>query len=643
MPREETVAEYRRGICRSRSAIAIGRSIRLRRDAAQQRELQAKLAQADFVPCRAEFDRARCSPPPPRCRLGLDPPPIRRGPPAADDEAAWIADPAGSLTDALSASGSRSRRNRRPDLCQCRRRRPARRTPATGRRQGHADRAKQADVEELQRQEADLRSRWLPSGSPVVSNPFRRRHATLADRLSGGLRDGQPPRQWIAERDRLRQRETAFEKRLRTASGRTDSDVAVLLAAAHHAVEQAKEHRRRTADLHQSLELPSRGWPPATRRRRSWIATGRLACRVAIGSHSIETSGRLGDRTGSQGHRAAVGDAGQIGWPAPRGSSHSGNACADRPVRIEVGPLAQRLAPELPGDPPELALAKLSDQLDRAIEAQKQHDQLEKNSPPPASKSSGCDVRCATLLAGQTDLFAKPRPPRRPSFSRSSNVPKPWRRLDVDVERPRNRADPCRRRSRTIRDNRSPQSSKPSSKVNAAIWPSGCKRPRGKNATPTGLQPWPKTNLPGSMARGRPPCSPSVGPQAGPTGRRRRPLRAAAVGPAAVGRISAAFRAREPARVDRHRVALDRRDDGRALYRVRSLGSRSQGNRSPPRRRRRTNARPTEHRDPGTTLSGDPAGLVLHYCRQNEPLPIVMDDVLVNFDLQRNRVRHSPC
>ncbi len=28
---------------------------------------------------------------------------------------------------------------------------------------------------------------------------------------------------------------------------------------------------------------------------------------------------------------------------------------------------------------------------------------------------------------------------------------------------------------------------------------------------------------------------------------------------------------------------------------------------------------------------------VLHYCQQNEPLPIVMDDVLVNFDQQRAR------
>jgi uncharacterized protein YhaN len=30
-------------------------------------------------------------------------------------------------------------------------------------------------------------------------------------------------------------------------------------------------------------------------------------------------------------------------------------------------------------------------------------------------------------------------------------------------------------------------------------------------------------------------------------------------------------------------------------------------------------------------------GYVLHYCRQAEPLPIVMDDVLVNFDDDRSR------
>ena len=28
---------------------------------------------------------------------------------------------------------------------------------------------------------------------------------------------------------------------------------------------------------------------------------------------------------------------------------------------------------------------------------------------------------------------------------------------------------------------------------------------------------------------------------------------------------------------------------------------------------------------------------VLHYCRQTEPLPIIMDDVLVNFDADRSR------
>jgi uncharacterized protein YhaN len=34
-------------------------------------------------------------------------------------------------------------------------------------------------------------------------------------------------------------------------------------------------------------------------------------------------------------------------------------------------------------------------------------------------------------------------------------------------------------------------------------------------------------------------------------------------------------------------------------------------------------------------------GYVLHYCRQNEPLPIVIDDVLVNFD--DDRARHTLC
>ncbi len=114
---------------------------------------------------------------------------------------------------------------------------------------------KQARVDELHRQEADLHARWLGVWQPCGFEPL------APDAMRRWLADQQAACETASRRDELAaelellgQRKAAFEHRLRAASGRDNAEVAVLLAEAHRAVDGAKDHRRRSADLRQALE-----------------------------------------------------------------------------------------------------------------------------------------------------------------------------------------------------------------------------------------------------------------------------------------------------------------------------------------------------------------------------------------------------
>ena len=154
-----------------------------------------------------------------------------------------------------------------------------------------------------------------------------------------------------------------------------------------------------------------------------------------------------------------------------------------------------------------------------------------------------------------------------------------------------------------------------------------------------GQQPWPKANSGGSTVRARPPCSPSDWPTSGPnwppTFDRYVPLllarhllagavrrfRVAKTSPKLIATVSRLIGQMTAGRyTEFDRTGADRK----AIFVRRADGV---------------------ERTPDQLSTGTRQQLylairlayVLHYCRQNEPLPIVMDDVLVNFDQRRAR------
>ncbi len=295
---------------------------------------------------------------------------------------------------------------------------------------------KRQSITNLERQQAELQTEWLALWRPCGFEPL------APDAMLAWLNDHEAVCATIAHRDellaeqsRLGARITSFEQRLRHASGfgnqqlsgtalaagdrdratpaasavplTNGDDIPVLLSSAKQSVEEAKDQQRRTSELQKEIrrldkqlakydaELQTVAarettadaeWQTVLSRLHLPADWGADLAREVIDKLSA-TRVRLDDLPGVE---------------ARIGAMQSRIAEFDQRVRS----LCEALDAELRRDPPELAIEKLAEQVERAVEAQRKHDDLSQKLAAARDQWKSLNDRHAKQDGERARLFA---------------------------------------------------------------------------------------------------------------------------------------------------------------------------------------------------------------------------------------------
>ncbi len=237
---------------------------------------------------------------------------------------------------------------------------------------------KRKKVNELERQQSDLHTQWDTLWKPCGLQPL------APEAMLGWLHDHRAACETIARRDELVAEQSslsgrlaAFEQRLRIACGETIGDVATLLISSRETVRNAKDQLKSAADLQKEVrrleqqltkhdaalhDLATREtaaksqWKTVLQRLQLPEEWDTALARDVI-SKLTATRVRLDSLPGEEARIAAM------------------NArIAEFDQRVQA--ICQAIAPERLPDPTELALKSLDESAELAVEAQRKHDAL---------------------------------------------------------------------------------------------------------------------------------------------------------------------------------------------------------------------------------------------------------------------------
>jgi uncharacterized protein YhaN len=500
---------------------------------------------------------------------------------------------------------------------------------------------KQDHVTELQAKDAELQRRWLATWQPCGFEPL------APDAMRRWLTDHDAVCETIARREeldadagQLKTRIESFETRLRAVSENADAGIAVLLAAAHHAVDEAKEQQRRTKELTRDLqrlkpqlEECDDELAAVDERERAWRDDWQsLLSRLNLPTEwTTELARTVIERLSAT--RVKL-----DGLPQEEARLAAMQSRLDE-FRAKVQPLCETLDPELLRDEPEVAAEKLSDQLDRAAEAQKQHDQLCKQRDATRDQLDLVQDRRKKLAAEQTALFAAAEVSTADEFLEVVSRAETIRKLDADIERLTREIDLIR--AAEDRD----EFEQSLSRVEPEVL-DGQRRDLADQLQTTERQ---KKEADGAAAVAKSELDRLDGSDEAAVltdGLSRKRSQLAAEVDRYVPLVFARHllgeavrrfeRENQPEMIATVSRLIGQMTGGRYTEFDRTTGS-SQGILV---RRYDGVERSPDQLSTGTREQLHLAirlAYVLHYCRQNEPLPIVMDDVLVNFDYTRAR------
>lgn len=262
-------------------------------------------------------------------------------------------------------------------------------------------------VSDFKRQEAELSQRWVAAWAscgfeplePEAMRPWVTDHDAVCETIS--KRD-----ELLAETELLKKQVHAFESRLRTVCG-DDSEVSVLLVRLQLSVDDAKEHHSRSKELHRDigrlepqLDECDAELKAASDRQEAWNSAWQLVLNQLRFPAEFDTELTRTVIERLLGTRVKLDS-----LPQEEERLAAMQARLDE-FAARVRPLCEALAPDLLRDPPELAIEKLSDQLDRAAEAQKQFDQLCRERDQAADQCRLVEDRIAKFVTERTELFA---------------------------------------------------------------------------------------------------------------------------------------------------------------------------------------------------------------------------------------------
>ena len=289
---------------------------------------------------------------------------------------------------------------------------------------------------QLKQQEVDLQARWVAAWQLCGFEPL------APDAMRSWVNDHEVACETIAKREEilaeseiLRQQVAAFETRLRSACSAATNEIPVLLVIARDAVADAKEQQSRSRQLNRDIK--------------------RLEPQLAECDADLEAlSGR--ETTWNDDWKSVLS---QLRLPADLDTEltrtvierlqstrvkldslpQEEERLAAMQARLDefaarVRPLCEALAPELTRDTPELAVEKLSDQLERAAEAQKQYDQLCKERDAAVDARQLVESRRDKLVAERTELFAAAEVTTEAEFFEIVARAEKIRQLDLELE-----------------------------------------------------------------------------------------------------------------------------------------------------------------------------------------------------------------
>lgn len=502
---------------------------------------------------------------------------------------------------------------------------------------------KRERVRELQLRKSEWRVQWCSLWTGCGFKPL------APDVMIRWLDDYESAREGIlrheenqAEMDRLLDRKKRFEDRLRQVCAGSHSDPAALLAAAHQAVDDAREAQRRSKELARDIN--------------------RCAAQLNDCDTEIEALNAAQQIWQSQWESLLVQLQLPLNWETELARNVIDRLATTR-VKLEslpqeelrlramqsrldefksrLRPLCESLAPDLLREPPELVAEKLSERLDRAAEADRQNTHLCRQLKALTSQQQVAEQRLHRLAAERTALFEAAATTSEEQFLEVVRRADRIRQLDVEIERLTRDLDEIRdednleeferslreldfetRQARQVELVQSMQLVEQQSREAdraAAVAQSELARLDGSAAA---------AMLTEELARKR-------------------------------SQVAAEIDRYIPLVFARHLLSeavrrFDRDNQPEMIRTVSSLIERMTGGRYVEFDRTTDNShgilvRRSDgvERTPEQLSTGTREQLylairlayVLHYCRQNEPLPIVMDDVLVNFD--EGRVRQT--
>ncbi len=296
---------------------------------------------------------------------------------------------------------------------------------------------KQTRRAELECQRDELQAKWLALWQPCGFEPL------APDAMLRWLDDRETVCETIAKRDeltgevdRLGEHAAVFEQRLRSACHATGEDPAALLASAEQTVEEAKEEQRRSKELQREIkrlktqldkyddelttlekrEADSQAEWQAVLSRLNLPADWETELARMVIERLSATRVKLDSLPNEEERIAAM------------------QARVDEFDR-RVRPLCETLDPLLLREPPELAIEKLDQQLERAAKAQDNFEQLSKLATSSRERRDAVEARRTALLRDRDAAFAAAEVATEAEFLDAVTRCERIARLDADIER----------------------------------------------------------------------------------------------------------------------------------------------------------------------------------------------------------------
>ena len=241
---------------------------------------------------------------------------------------------------------------------------------------------------DLERQQTELQTKWRNLWQQCSFEPL------APDAMLGWLKDREAACETISQRDELREvrlrldeRIASFEQRLIAASGRSENaattdthrktDLSHVLSDAKQAVEEAKEQQRRTAELQteiRRLEKQLAKYNDELRNLTDRETTAAEEWQAVLSRLKLPTTWN------TELAREVID---KLNGTRVRLDALPGEEARITAMQARINEFDQRvhalcaaLDPQLLRDPPELSVEKLAEQVERAVEAQRVHDAL---------------------------------------------------------------------------------------------------------------------------------------------------------------------------------------------------------------------------------------------------------------------------